>query len=302
MLPPNNGITDAEIIEKLGNLKFVNRSGGNRSPHKPLMVLLALGKVAHKEPRFLSYVNIRAEGEKLIRKFGPKAKKPDPALPFTHLVTNKVWEIENMERIGTDLMKIRDHAVLKRHDAHAGFSQPIYNKLCGDHDLILKTAQTLLNKEFPDSMHDDILKAVGLDQLITSKTQLPRMARDPNFRNKVMLAYESRCAICDYYLRLDDVVLGVEAAHIQWHAYNGPSEIGNGLALCILHHKAFDRGAIAIDDNMKVLISEQLSGGRKTQEQHFHQYEDQEIHLPRKKINHPLPEYLQWHREQVYKG
>ncbi|MBF2755578.1 MAG: HNH endonuclease [Gammaproteobacteria bacterium AqS3] len=303
MAPINHNPTDAEIIEKLGNLKFVNRSKGRRSPHKPLMVLMALGHVARDKPRFLSYKKIRKQGIKLLQNFGSRSKTNNLiGYPFTHLVTNKIWEIEDMQKMGSDLMQIREHSVLERHNAKGGFTQPVYDKLLGNPKLILKTAQTLLNKEFPGSMHDDILEAVGLDQLNTEERQPSRTGRDPNFRRNVLRAYGSSCAICDFYARLDDAVLAVEAAHIQWHAYKGPSVISNGLALCTLHHKAFDRGALAIDNDMKVLVSEQLGGDRKTKEQHFYQYESQEIHLPRKSEHHPQPEYLAWHRRQVFKG
>ena len=39
------------------------------------------------------------------------------------------------------------------------------------------------------------------------------------------------------------VVFGLEAAHITWHAGDGPDLVPNGLVLCTLHHKALDRGA-----------------------------------------------------------
>ena len=42
---------------------------------------------------------------------------------------------------------------------------------------------------------------------------------------------------------LDQETLGIEAAHIKWHQAGGPDTEDNGLALCTLHHKRFDRGA-----------------------------------------------------------
>ncbi|BDR35198.1 hypothetical protein PDY_22460 [Photobacterium damselae subsp. damselae] len=56
-------------------------------------------------------------------------------------------------------------------------------------------------------------------------------------------------------LALDRVSIGIEAAHIKWKQYSGPCEVSNGLALCSIHHKAFDRGAIILDSNFKVRVS-----------------------------------------------
>ncbi|MDI8841686.1 ACP phosphodiesterase, partial [Salmonella enterica subsp. enterica serovar Anatum] len=43
-------------------------------------------------------------------------------------------------------------------------------------------------------------------------------------------------------------VIALEAAHIRWKQHHGPCEVPNGLALCAIHHKAFDRGSIGLDE------------------------------------------------------
>ena len=54
--------------------------------------------------------------------------------------------------------------------------------------LIHDIAHALLAQHFPETMHDDILSAVGLF------IGMPRAARrrDPEFRGKVIAAYEHR--------------------------------------------------------------------------------------------------------------
>jgi hypothetical protein len=46
-----------------------------------------------------------------------------------------------------------------------------------------------------------------------------------------------------FSLRLVDGLIGVDAAHILWHAHGGPHEVPNGLALCALHHRLLDHRA-----------------------------------------------------------
>lgn len=42
--------------------------------------------------------------------------------------------------------------------------------------------------------------------------------------------------------------------------HGGPCEIPNGLALCAIHHKAFDKGSIGLDENMRMLVSDSVNG------------------------------------------
>ena len=111
--------------------------------------------------------------------------------------------------------------------------------------LIASTAHLLLQGHFPASLHDDIRTAVGLrwEWVVRDAP----VARDPNFRSAVLRAYERRCAVCNYDIRLGDELLGLEAAHIKWHAAGGPDDVSNGLALCGFHHKALDRGAWGLE-------------------------------------------------------
>ena len=66
----------------------------------------------------------------------------------------------------------------------------------------------------------------------------------------MLTAYEWRCAVCGLDVRLGSVSIILEAAHIKWHQAGGPDEESNGLALGVLHHKAFDLGALPSPDDL----------------------------------------------------
>ncbi len=38
-------------------------------------------------------------------------------------------------------------------------------------------------------------------------------------------------------------------------------KIPNGLALCAIHHKAFDKGSIGLDEDMRIQVSSAVNGG-----------------------------------------
>ena len=124
------------------------------------------------------------------------------------------------------------------------------------------------------------------------------------FRKEVLEAYDERCAICDFDLRINDELLGLEAAHIQWHSHNGPDNVFNGLALCLLHHRALDRGAVGLEAKgagYRVLIASQVRG-RKPSESLLSDFSGQLIRPPRSRLHVPHRTYVDWHRAQVFRN
>ncbi|MGQ7145999.1 phosphorothioated DNA-binding restriction endonuclease, partial [Escherichia sp. SS-MK2] len=116
-------------------------------------------------------------------------------------------------------------------------------------------AQQILEAHFTESIQEEIADELGFD------LQQIRKQRDPLFRKNVLRAYNYQCAICGFNMRHDDTTVALEAAHIKWKQHGGPCEIPNGLALCAIHHKAFDKGSIGLDENMRVLVSDAVNGG-----------------------------------------
>jgi putative restriction endonuclease len=84
----------------------------------------------------------------------------------------------------------------------------------------------------------------------TTVVSVSKKLRDVSFRKRVLTAYSFRCAVCGIQLRL------VEAAHIiPVNHDNSTDETRNGLALCALHHKAYDQALITIGDDYSIQIN-----------------------------------------------
>jgi putative restriction endonuclease len=75
----------------------------------------------------------------------------------------------------------------------------------------------------------------------------------PLFRSAVIYAYERRCAVC----RLPFAEL-LDAAHIVGDADGGAARVSNGLALCKIHHGAFDTNIIGISPDYVVHVRESV--------------------------------------------
>ena len=81
--------------------------------------------------------------------------------------------------------------------------------------------------------------------------QIARKYRAHDFRSRVLGAYGHRCAFCSVQLNV------LDAAHIVPVADEYSSDAtSNGLALCKLHHAAFDRNLVAITESLQIETSE----------------------------------------------
>jgi putative restriction endonuclease len=226
-------MTSESVLDRFDKLNVWSRAD-QRAPHKPLLVLYALGRWSRGEKGDIPFLEVDADLTKLLQEFGPPRQSYHPEYPFWRLQNDRVWEVRaagplTPRRGNTDAKK----SELIARNAAGGFSPEVRAAFQADPRLIPEVAGRLLENHFPESIHLDILAAVGLtlgaDQAATRK-------RDPRFRQRVLTAYEYRCAVCGFDVRLGSVSIALDAAHIRWFQAGGPDEESNGLALCVLHH------------------------------------------------------------------
>ena len=81
-----------------------------------------------------------------------------------------------------------------------------------------------------------------------------RALRKTGFRKRVLTAYGRSCAMCGIQLRL------LDGAHILPAAHPDSTDgTDNGVALCALHHRAFDRALVTFDLNYRVHVNENMT-------------------------------------------
>ena len=131
--------------------------------------------------------------------------------------------------------------------------------------------------------------------------------RNRGFRQAIIEVYDYKCAICGLkLLSPNSLQWEVEAAHIVPHSYNGKDDIWNGLALCHLHHWAFDVGWFSIQNDFQVIVSSKIEKLPKDYG-NLHGYSFVEqftnknlvLSLPKNNNNHPDVAAIKWHRENV---
>ena len=184
----------------------------------------------------------------------------------------------------------------------------VESALRDDPALIPAAARALVLSNFPKTVAPDVLATVGLDpdavlsaayDLGDDRAAMQRR-RSPAWRTALLQAWDRQCAFCGYDGQLAGVTAGIDAAHVRWFNFGGPDDLDNGLALCALHHKLFDLGALGLDLNLRVLVSAvftaRTSAGRAVYELHGR------LLCPRPGTITPSADHITWHTREVFKG
>lgn len=103
-----------------------------------------------------------------------------------------------------------------------------------------------------------------------------------------------------------DIILGmceniVKNAHIRWHQAGGPDVEQNGIALCTMHHKLFDRGVFTLTNYMRLEVAENAHGTNGFEEWVM-RYHGKEVRPPQSPLYRPKESYVNWHIKEVFQG
>ena len=287
-----------QILQRFETLRQWG-SGGERAPHKPLLVLYAIGKLLRGEDRLISYADdIEENLRNLLREFGPRRDSYNPQFPFWRLQNDGIWEVSDADNIRQTASGDAFITDLREHNVSGGFNETISEQLQNDSELTFEIVRSLLNAHFPPSLHEDILQAVGIELPLQAFDTRMRLS---NFRRNVLRAYEYRCAVCGFDVKLRNTPIALDACHIQWQTAGGPDEAMNGLALCVMHHKLFDRGAFTLSRQWQILVSDEAHGSVGFQEWLI-DFHGQTINLPQRRTYYPEMDYVGWHVREVFQG
>ena len=285
------------LFAQLDNLTVWQRRG-ERAPHKPLLILMALGRFTRGETS-LPFAELEPELRELLREFGPRRQAVHPEYPFWRLQRDGLWEVTTTVGI-TPRMPNTDPTVrsLRSSGATGQFPAAMQRTLSDRPSEVGDMARMLLDAHFPESVHGDILAAVGLT---LTPRYIANQPRDPGFRSTVLKAYTFSCVVCALDLRIGNRTIALEAAHVRWRQAGGPDVVTNGVALCSLRHKRFDLGAITISRDLVVLVSDEAHGGELVDET-LMRHPGQPMRRPLHAGQRPDDSHLSWHLHELFRG
>jgi putative restriction endonuclease len=289
-----------DVVEAMLAVKQFG-SDSNRAPNKPLLLLLALSKFASSGSSTLDWDSeVEVQLKALLAEFGVgKNDSNAAAYSFTRLRNDKIWELsrntpdDSLKGIRAD--KIAGH-----------FSENVEIELMKNPQLVFECARAIAQKQFPDSIIEDVLIATGFNLEIVMSSKAPDFIielarkRDSRWPALILGAWDRSCAFCGFDGKLGNASVGLEAAHIHWFNFGGPDTVDNGISLCALHHKLLDRGVIGFQSESELKISNLYSSatesGKRVHDLHGYKLKLR-IGTP------PLAESsIVWHQVNVFKS
>ncbi|PZG56083.1 restriction endonuclease [Spongiactinospora gelatinilytica] len=287
-------------IERVAEIRRWSR-GGERAPHKPLLLLYALGNFQRHGNAPIPFSAAEAGLKALLKEYGPP-RDTSPGYPFHYLTNDGLWLVDTRDgpgSPGTGLGRLRESQA-------AGRLHPdLARALAEEPGLLGRMARYLLDANFAPSLHTDLCLLAGLDleTLETTATtkRPPAARRDPGFRDRVLMAYEYCCAFCSYDGWLDGAVVGLDAAHVRWWAFDGPDDVTNGLCLCAIHHKLFDKGVLGLTTERAITVSARFVGRSQSALDMVLCLAGRPARSPQPSLDAVAQNHIDWHGHQVFR-
>lgn len=304
--------------------KFTHlRQGGSKygkAPHKPLLLLSLIelfekGEITDNKfyvtPELVATFN---ENFALLVTTGHNA---DFFLPFYHLKNDGFWFVKTWP--GKEFYTVtKSFSVLNSLVEYAYVAEDLFPLLQHPESRnILKT--TLLNQYFPNSINTYLkqkksggylqnLEKYLLNESSASYTILTTIPEEEHqfvrgglFKKLVPQVYNFTCCVSGMRLSSLHGFSMIDACHIVPFSLSKDDRVTNGLALCPNLHRAFDRGLIAVDNQLKVIVSPAIAEDE-ANAYALKKLEGKRLNLPFGGIHYPAAENLAWHREEVFKG
>jgi putative restriction endonuclease len=157
-------VSKEDIIRCFDSLRVWKREReGERAPHKPLLVLYALGRW-QRGVTTVSFREVEKDLKDLLREFGPPRKSDHPEEPFWRLQNDNVWTVHAPDglimKAGHSIPRITH---LRSHNVKARFSDDVLAALAQNEFLLSEIASRILEDHFSVEFHQKILDRVGLE-------------------------------------------------------------------------------------------------------------------------------------------
>lgn len=130
----------------------------------------------------------------------------------------------------------------------------------GESALDVKNLENVIEKTSDETIviNDSDIEQISVPRQSVART-VTQKVRQAGFKRRVLTAYSHQCAFCSIQLKL------IDAAHIVPVAQPDSTDFtSNGIALCPLHHRAYDNSLITINENYETLINEDKFNKLKT--------------------------------------
>lgn len=264
---------NADLLRRAAGLRVHSRNG-KRAPHKPLLMLLAIRRAQQEESHEAAWDWWSQELGPLLVEYAPSSPRPRPEYPFRRLVEDGLWVIDDLDTMPDDAFVagtagVRDlrSSWLALHNPEAGLPSDLAAELRTSPKTTEALVRLLLHRHFPPTLWQDVLDDTGVQHDLSKMLSIPdevlsflpddRRMRSASFAAEVMAIDGGTCLLCGFDGREQSTAgkrpVGLDAAHVRWWNADGADTTENGLVLCALHHRLFDRGMFGFDPDHRIV-------------------------------------------------
>lgn len=287
--------------------------------YKPILILTVIDLISQG---IINKNQISVSSE-LIQSFnsnwnliGSKSYKGGLHYPFFHLQSEGFWHLKFRDSFNGSRPKTTNK--LKEAVEYAYLDSELFNFL--QDELSRKELIDALIAAFfyehqneleeilqiHDSFQNETIeleKLIKINSLETNPrwTSKKAVIRNAFFRKAVVHVYDYKCAFCGLKITKTVKQNIVDGAHIKPLSQFYDNRIHNGIALCKNHHWAFDRGWFAVDEQYKIIVTNDLTevSPHAKSMKDFH---GEKLVLPNKEQYFPELAALQWHRQNIFQA
>ena len=163
------------IVQSFQAIKVWKRKGVS-APHKPLLILYALGKLLRGESRLIPFSEVDEVLGGLLKEFGPKDSRQGTIIPFWRLQNDGIWEIPAAHKVRENSRGDAVRSDLFHYNVTGGIRKSIARRIRKDSALMCEIISNVLETHFSSQDHVRVLKAVGIEPTLWKELELGNSA------------------------------------------------------------------------------------------------------------------------------
>jgi putative restriction endonuclease len=295
------------------------------APHKALLLLSVMDLIAQGEINS-ALVGLKADlidvFDRYWREVMGSERKGNIALPFYHLKSDGFWHLvavpgheqalrvpirslKNLEelvlgaQLNAELFALllvpQSRDELRRVLVETYFAPQVRAAIV---EVGVITAQSF---EYSRNLLSRSREPFTLKEAPELAAQYTTESRSTGFRRTIVAAYQHTCAICKIRIVTPEGRTAVSAAHIVPWSMSHNDDPRNGMALCGLHHWAFDEGLIGINPSTYQITISPVVEPNEDATEPLRRLHDARLHLPDHSTLYPAPGALRWHQKEVFR-
>lgn len=146
-----------------------------------------------------------------------------------------------------------------------------------------------------EAAHEAVIKIIERNYHVEDSVSLVKTRTNQHiFSREVKHNYGNKCAVCK--ISTKSFLIGSHI--IPWSERKDCRlDPANGICLCVLHDKAFDKGLLTMDEDYKIIISQSIEQDKELNKL-LMKLNGKSIALP--KNDPPKIEYLKYHRDHIF--